>query len=67
MKRKRFTEEQIIGNNKLAEAGTPVKDLIRTHGIAKGPYDHWNAKFDGLVGESLLDFDRLVVLIKRNE
>ena len=48
MKRERFTEEQIIGILKQAETGTPIKDLIRTHGIAEGTYYRWKAKYGGL-------------------
>ena len=33
MKRKRYTEEQIIGILKEHEAGTSAQDLIRKHGI----------------------------------
>jgi putative transposase len=33
MKRKRFSEEQIIGTLKEHEAGIPVSDLCRKHGV----------------------------------
>ena len=33
MKRKRYTEEQIIGILKEHEAGVPAQELIRKHGI----------------------------------
>jgi putative transposase len=35
MKAKRFTEEQIIGVLKEAEAGAKTKDLCRKHGISE--------------------------------
>ena len=35
MKTKRFSEEQIIGVLKEAEAGAKTKDLCRRHGIAE--------------------------------
>ena len=33
MKRSRFTEEQIIGILREQEAGVPVADLCRKHGL----------------------------------
>ncbi len=35
MKRKRFTEEQIIGILKAHEAGASVADLARHHGVVE--------------------------------
>ena len=35
MKAKRFTEEQIIGVLKEAEAGAKTKELCRRHGISE--------------------------------
>lgn len=34
MNRKRFTDEQIIGILKEHEAGTPVAELCRQHGVS---------------------------------
>ena len=34
MKRNRFTDEQIIGILKEHEAGTPVSELCRKHGVS---------------------------------
>lgn len=34
MKRNRFTDEQIIGILKEHEAGTPVAELCRKHGVS---------------------------------
>ena len=34
MKKKRYTEQQIIGFLKEAEAGVPVKELCRKHDLA---------------------------------
>ena len=43
--RKRFTEEQIIGILKEAEAGVKVAKLCRKHGISDATYYNWKAKF----------------------
>ena len=48
MKRKRFTEEQIIAALKEGEAGVPVKDLIRKHGISEQTFYRWKSKFSGM-------------------
>jgi putative transposase len=48
MKRKRFTEQQIIGFLKEAEAGVPVKELCRQHGFSDASFYKWRAKFGGM-------------------
>lgn len=48
MKRNQFTEEQIIGILKEAEAGAVVIDLCRKHGMSSATFYAWKAKFGGL-------------------
>ncbi|TFZ57400.1 IS3 family transposase [Methylorubrum sp. Q1] len=48
MKRKQFSEEQIIGILKEAEAGAVVTELCRKHGMSSATYYAWKAKFGGL-------------------
>jgi putative transposase len=48
MKRKKFSEEQIIGVLKEAEAGAKVRELCRKHGISDATYYNWKAKYAGM-------------------
>lgn len=48
MKRKRFTEEQIIAVLKQASQGQPTKDVCRQAGITPQTFYRWKAKFDGM-------------------
>jgi putative transposase len=48
MKRKRFSEEQIIGVLKEHELGTMVADLCRKHGISEATFYNWKSKFGGM-------------------
>ena len=46
--KKRFTEEQIIGFLKEAEAGVPVAELCRRHGFSDASFYLWRNKFGGM-------------------
>lgn len=48
MKRKRFSEEQIIAILKEHEAGVPVAELCRKHGVSDASIYKWKAKFGGM-------------------
>jgi putative transposase len=48
MKRKRFTEEQIIGILKEHEVGAKAADLCRKHGISEATFYNWKSKFGGM-------------------
>src|SRR5918996_255989 len=48
MKSSRFSEEQIIGILKQAEAGIKVRVLCRQHGISDHTYFRWKSKYGGM-------------------
>lgn len=48
MKRKRYTEEQIIAILKEHEAGASVPDLSRRYGIVENTIYRWKSKFGGM-------------------
>ena len=48
MKRKRFSEEQIIGVLKQHESGLAVKELTRQVGITEQTFYRWKSKFGGM-------------------
>jgi putative transposase len=48
MKWSRFTEAQIIGALRQAEAGKKTADFASKHGISKATLYNWKAKYGGL-------------------
>lgn len=48
MKRSRFSETQIVGILKEADAGMQVKEICRKYGISDATYYNWKKKYGGL-------------------
>jgi putative transposase len=61
--KKRFSEGQIIGFLREAEAGIAVKDLCRRHGFSEASYYLWRNKFGGM---TVSDAKRLKALEQEN-
>jgi len=63
MRKKRFTEHQIIKVLKQVEGGRSAADVCREYGISQATYYNWKAKYGGM-GAS--DIKRLKDLEKEN-
>ena len=48
MKKSRYSDSQIISILKQAEAGTPVPELCREHGMSGASFYKWRAKYGGM-------------------
>jgi len=48
MRKQRFSEEQIINVLKEHQAGIPVVELCRKHGISDATFYTWRSKYGGM-------------------
>ena len=53
MKQSRFTENQIVSILNESGSGMPLEELIRKHGISKGTFYKWKAKYSGMDASAL--------------
>ena len=63
MRKSRFREEQIIGVLKEHQAGRPVAEICRRHGISDATFYTWRSKYGGL---EVSDAKRLKALEEEN-
>ena len=60
MRKSLFTEAQIIGILKQAEAGRMVTDLCREHGITQATLYRWRSKYGGMEVSDAQELNRLL-------
>ena len=48
MKKSRYSDRQILSILKQAEAGVPVTELCREHGMSSAAFYKWRAKYGGM-------------------
>jgi putative transposase len=60
MRKSLFTEAQIIGILKQAEAGRMVTDLCREHGITQATFYRWRSKYGGMEVSDAQELNRLL-------
>jgi putative transposase len=63
MKKSKFSESQIVAILKEGEAGVPVAQIMRKHGISQATYYNWKSKYGGT---SVAELKRLKELEAEN-
>ena len=48
MRKSRYTDSQIMAILKQAQAGTPVPELCREHGMSSATFYKWRAKYSSM-------------------
>ena len=48
MKKSKYSDSQILAILKQAEAGTPVPELCREHGMSSATFYKWRSKYGGM-------------------
>ena len=64
MKKSKFNESQIVAILKEGEAGLPVAQILRKHGISHATFYKWKSKYGGMEAS---DAKRLKALEAENQ
>ncbi len=63
MRKAQYTETQIVAILREADAGVPVAELLRTHGISRPTFYLWKKKYGGV---GVPELHRFKVLEREN-
>ena len=63
MRKSRFTDSQIVSILKDGDAGLPLAELVRKHGISRATYFNWKSKY---AGATIADVKRMKELEAEN-
>jgi putative transposase len=63
MRKSRFTESQIVSILKDGDAGIPLAEVVRKHGISRATYFTWKSKY---AGATIADVKRMKELEAEN-
>lgn len=53
MKQSKFSESQIVAILKEGDAGVPVGEILRKHGVSSATYYKWKSKYAGIEASDL--------------